>query len=54
MRGILCPACGCADIRTTHTIRHPGSVKRYRQCRYCGRKMITREKLEKKEEIKSN
>lgn len=42
--GIRCPRCGCCDLRTTHTIRQPGSVKRYRRCRHCGRRVTTYER----------
>jgi hypothetical protein len=44
--GIRCPACGCCDLRTTHTLRRPGWVKRRKVCRHCGRVVVTREKGE--------
>ncbi len=40
--GIVCAACGCADLRVTHTIRlRSGAVRRYRQCRNCLRRLTT-------------
>jgi transcriptional regulator NrdR family protein len=46
MSGICCPRCGCADLKTSHTIKQPGGVKRYRVCRHCGTRLVTREKVE--------
>lgn len=40
--GISCPVCGCRDLRTTHTLKaRGGRIKRYRQCRHCGRRLVT-------------
>ena len=52
--GLRCPACGCADFRdefgrpweTVRTVNIPGAVRRYKICRYCGRKVRTREVIE--------
>ena len=43
--GIRCARCGCCDLRVTHTIRGPDIVTRHRQCRHCGWKQRTREKV---------
>ncbi len=52
--GIVCPRCGCRDLRApdgrpweiTHTERKFGFIRRRRVCRYCGKVVITREKKE--------
>lgn len=44
--GLSCPRCGCGDLRTTHTIRLPGRIKRRKVCRHCGRVITTRERVE--------
>jgi transcriptional regulator NrdR family protein len=42
--GIACPRCGCCDLRTTKTMRvREGMIRRYRECRHCGRTMTTHE-----------
>lgn len=42
--GIACPRCGCQQLRTTHTRRvRDGMVRRYRECRHCGRRITTHE-----------
>ena len=43
-KGICCPKCGCCHFHTTHTepFRN-GRVRRRKQCRHCGRKMVTYE-----------
>jgi transcriptional regulator NrdR family protein len=42
--GISCPRCGCRELRTTHTRRvRQGMVRRYRECRHCGRRITTHE-----------
>lgn len=42
--GICCPRCGCPDLRVTRTMRLPGGrVRRYRECRHCGRRVCTLE-----------
>lgn len=44
--GIRCTLCGCQHLKTTHTRRLPGSrVRRYKECRHCGRRMMTIEML---------
>jgi len=52
--GIVCPRCGCADLREnpteawfiTHTRPQHGFIRRRRVCRYCGHPVHTREKVE--------
>lgn len=41
--GIVCPKCGCQDMRVRRTIELDGSVKRYRYCRACLRGLPTEE-----------
>jgi len=41
--GLTCPKCGCADLRVLNTRQSMGRVIRYRQCRHCGRRVITYE-----------
>lgn len=52
--GIICPKCGCRDLRApdgrpweiTHTERKFGFIRRRRVCRYCGKVVITHEQTE--------
>ena len=39
--GLVCPRCGCADLLEISTRQTMGRVVRHRQCRYCGRRVIT-------------
>ncbi len=44
LRGIECPQCGCRHFYTTHTEPlRDGRIRRRKECRYCGRKVITYE-----------
>lgn len=45
-RGLVCPECGYTHFWTTHT-RYPelGVVLRYKECRRCGKKTPTVEKI---------
>ena len=53
--GLRCPNCGCPDLFTVDgrpwivvkTERIPGAIRRYRICRYCGRRIRTREHIER-------
>jgi transcriptional regulator NrdR family protein len=40
--GLSCPQCGCRHFKTTHTepLRN-GKIRRRKQCRHCGRKIVT-------------
>lgn len=45
-RGLVCPKCGCQHFRVKYT--RPGldgKVVRNRECRHCGRRIITHEHL---------
>lgn len=48
--GIRCRGCGCQDLRCTKTMRvREGMIRRYRECRNCGRRMTTHEVTTKRE-----
>lgn len=48
--GIRCRRCGCQDLRTRRTMRvREGMIRRYRECRNCGRTMTTHEVTTKRE-----
>lgn len=43
--GITCPRCGCADLRVYYTRRKAnGTIMRSRECRHCGRRVVTKER----------
>jgi transcriptional regulator NrdR family protein len=45
-RGIECPTCACRHFRIVYTRRgHGGQLVRRRECRHCGRRVTTIEKL---------
>jgi transcriptional regulator NrdR family protein len=40
--GIVCPQCGCRHFYTTHTEPlRDGRIRRRKECRHCGRKLVT-------------
>lgn len=41
--GLVCPRCGCADLRVLNTRYTMGRIVRYRLCRHCGRRVTTYE-----------
>ena len=42
--GIECPQCGCRHFYTTHTEPlRDGRIRRRKECRHCGRKLVTYE-----------
>lgn len=43
--GICCPDCGCRHLFVNNTIQIRNGVKRYRECRHCGKIIVTREKI---------
>ncbi|MGA2324294.1 MAG: hypothetical protein ABSG22_10645 [Sedimentisphaerales bacterium] len=53
--GIRCPKCGCADFKdedgrsweVLNVKKIPGAIRRYMICRYCGRRVRTKEVIEK-------
>ena len=43
-RGIECSRCGCRHFYTTHTEPlRDGRIRRRKECRHCGRKIVTYE-----------
>ncbi len=45
-KGLACPACGCHHLLVLRTRPHTGGrVMRQRECRNCGRRLITYESL---------
>jgi len=43
-RGLVCPKCGCEHFRVIYTRRTwGGKIMRSRECRHCGRRVITYE-----------
>lgn len=40
--GIKCPRCGCADFRIDKTKSGETSKFRWKECRHCGHKIVTR------------
>ncbi len=43
-RGLVCRNCGCQHFRTIDTRPVPvGKIRRVRLCRFCGRRLVTRE-----------
>jgi hypothetical protein len=45
IRGLACRACGCRHFRVVYTRPAGGGrIIRCRECRYCGKRMMTTEK----------
>lgn len=45
---LVCPHCGCGHLENYRTSGLPtGSVRRYRQCRNCGKKWVSTQPPEK-------
>ena len=45
-RGLVCRQCGCQHFRVVYLKRLPnGVLMRRRECRYCGRRVSTREQM---------
>ena len=42
-RGLECRACGCRHFEVLYTRPRPGGIMRVRQCRHCGKRLMTRE-----------
>jgi len=43
-RGLQCPKCGCRHFNVVYTRPASGGrIIRCRECRYCGRRMVTHE-----------
>lgn len=46
IRGIRCPACGCGHFRVIYTRKTIGArIVRRRECRHCGRRVTTTERV---------
>jgi len=44
--GLVCPRCGCRHFRVVYVRKRPGGrIVRRRECRYCGRRILTVETL---------
>jgi len=48
--GVRCPECGCGHWRVLKTRKGPGTIVRRRECRHCGRRLTTREKVTEAQE----
>lgn len=46
IQGLMCPKCECRHFYTVWTRRVGKTIRRGRECRYCGRRTITVEKVE--------
>lgn len=45
-RGLVCPTCGCQHFEVIYTRATPvGTIRRRRQCRHCGRRVTTSERI---------
>lgn len=44
-RGLSCPTCGCRHLPVYYTRQHSGRVTRCRECRHCGRRILTHERV---------
>lgn len=45
-RGLVCPKCGCCHFRVIYTRAGWGRrIIRRRECRHCGRRVITTERV---------
>jgi DNA-directed RNA polymerase subunit RPC12/RpoP len=41
--GLACPRCNCRDLLADKTIKQTSRTIRYRRCRNCGHKVLTRQ-----------
>ena len=44
-RGIECPRCGCRHFYVVYTRPRTGKIVRRKECRHCGHRIVTFEKL---------
>ena len=44
--GLCCPDCGCAMLQVVYTRHRANHIFRLRECRYCGRRVRTRERIQ--------
>ena len=46
-KGLVCPACGCRHFEVVYTrATLTGTIRRRRQCRHCGRRVTTTERVD--------
>jgi transcriptional regulator NrdR family protein len=43
-RGIACPQCGCRHFYVVYTRPKAGKILRRKECRHCGRRLMTIER----------
>lgn len=43
--GLVCRKCGCRHFHVYKTRPIIGGIRRYRECRHCGRRIVTTERL---------
>ncbi|MCG3181854.1 MAG: hypothetical protein BIFFINMI_04289 [Phycisphaerae bacterium] len=43
--GLVCRACGCRHFHTVYTRPRDGYILRRKECRNCGRRVMTREQI---------
>jgi transcriptional regulator NrdR family protein len=44
-KGLICPRCGCQHFSVAYTRPRPGFILRARDCRHCGKRIVTREQV---------
>lgn len=44
-RGLICPKCGCRHLPVVYTRPRAGHILRMRECRHCGKRIPTRERV---------
>ena len=47
--GICCPDCNCGHHYVLDTVQKRKAIVRYRECRACGKRFSTREKIKASE-----
>lgn len=44
-KGLVCPKCGCRHFYVVYTRPRAGKIMRRKECRYCGRRVTTTERV---------
>lgn len=44
-KGLVCPHCGCQHFYVIYTRPQAGKIVRRKECRHCGRRVTTTEKV---------
>ncbi len=44
-KGLECPKCGCKHFEVVYNVRQVKRIVRRKQCRHCGRRVTTVEKI---------